>query len=128
MEKFGEIIRDGEDFVLQYEDLDITIITHVYPATRWEEADEDGYEDQVDWDYTVKKEEVYEYLCEYLPSELYDFSDKEKDKYIDEHLDELLEDAKKDIYESYLEKAQKAAEDWYQEKFNEGPDKSDYGY
>lgn len=118
--------KDAKVCTLYFENLEIEIVTKVYPATRWEPEDYDSVTAEEDYEYEIDFDELYEFLRDFLPSGMQDISDEEADKYITEHLDEMVKENKKDIEKRYLDDARERAQDYYQDEFdNGGPDDYD---
>ena len=118
--------KDAKVCTLYFENLEIEIVTEVYPATRWEPEDYDSVTTEEDYEYEIDFDDLYEFLRDCLPSGMQDISDEEADKYITEHLDEMVEENKKIIEKQYLDDAREEAQNYYQDKFdNDGPDDYD---
>ena len=129
MDRLENIVVDKEKGIctLEFKDLEIEIVTHVYPATRYEPEDYDTITGEEDYDYEVDIDEIYEFLYDYLPIDVENFSEEEINKYMDEHLDELLKENLTAIENHYIDDANEAAEEYYQNEYdNYEPDYNDY--
>lgn len=105
-----------DDFDLEYENLPITIWVKQYEASRYEPAEYEEQEIDIDYDYSLDEDDVLDYFADHADSyeELKGFeTDEEFQKYLEEHVDDLFDKYYDDLKDHFYEKARDAAEDSY---------------
>lgn len=118
MEKKKTSVKD--EFEICYEYLPITIWVKQYEASRYEPAEYEEREIEIDYDYSLDEDEVMDYFADHADvyEEFKQFDDTEEgnaafNKYLEEHLDDLFDKYYDDIKEHFYESARDAAEDNY---------------
>lgn len=114
MEKKKTNVKD--EFEICYEYLPITIWVKKYEASRYEPAEYEEREIDIDYDYSLDEDEVLDYFADYADSyeELKGFETNEEfQKYLEEHVDDLFDKYYDDLKDHFYEKARDAAEDSY---------------
>lgn len=103
---------------LHYDELEVIIVTRpARPASYgfeydWDEAQ--TVEQYIEYDYTVKKSEVVEFICEHMTendfADIEDASDAELVAFVNEHFDELYSKYEKMILEYFEDSAREQAQ------------------
>ena len=91
MEKKKTNVKD--EFEICYEYLPITIWVKKYEASRYEPAEYEEREIDIDYDYSLDEDEVLDYFADYADSyeELKGFETNEEfQKYLEEHVDSSI--------------------------------------
>jgi hypothetical protein len=106
------------DFI-HYDDLEITVGKETSRATYWEPADYDSWEETIEWDYEVPKQDIEEEIADLMSKE--DFptyinieDDEQIYKYIDDNYDELYAKFEKQLKERFRDNAIYDAEENYE--------------
>ena len=103
---------------LHYDKLKVTIVTRqARPASYYFEYDRDEaqtVEEYIEYDYTVKKSEVVDFICENMTendfANIEDASDAELVAFVNEHFDDLYSKYEKMILEYFEDSAREHAE------------------
>lgn len=116
---------------IYYEDLPIEVVTKYYPATRWEPADYDTSEIEIDYEYTIDlgdaldtawdnlDDEDYEKICEQYPD--FDSNDiewsvwqQQLNSWLNDNKEYLVKKYAKQIGEYYQDRAIEKAQEEYE--------------
>lgn len=115
----AEGLNEGAELIdLHYDKLKVTIVTRpARPASYYFEYDRDEaqtVEEYIEYDYTVKKSEVVDFICENMTendfANIEDASDAELVAFVNEHFDDLYSKYEKMILEYFEDSAREHAE------------------
>lgn len=115
----AEGLNESAELVdLHYDKLEVTIVTRpARPASYYFEYDRDEaqtVEEYIEYDYTVKKSEVVDFICENMTendfANIEDASDAELVAFVNEHFDDLYSKYEKMILEYFEDSAREQAE------------------
>lgn len=131
-----------EDVTLEYKNLDLTLTGEWHRPTWGYYGGSPGYYDEIkvteDFEYEADGGDVFELLCEWfsdedkrlaLEEDNVDLSDDDDEKisdYIELHFDKLVERYMEDLKVHFKDRAIEAAEEYYGDESNFGPDPDEY--